>query len=216
MVPPRLLPRYFFSDECLRQRLASPVEYVVGTLRSLDVRWPATEAVGRLNAMGQTLLAPPNVKGWDGEEKWINSRTWAARIDFARTIAELAGGNEFDSTLDLGRVVPPDLNDPVKVIDRLADVLLQGDLSDETRRELVKVLTSTEVFQAATGVRGRRPRSTLRLGRLHPRIGTILQDKDKSSNWSPMKPFRDDEGTCNERTRRALGVAPACRNMLTE
>jgi hypothetical protein len=196
------LSRYFFSDECLRQRLASPVEYVVGTLRTLDVRWPATEAVGRLSAMGQTLLAPPNVKGWDGEEKWINSSTWAARIDFARTIAELAGGNEFDSTLDLGRVVPPDLNDPVKVIDRLADVLLQGDLSDETRRELVKVLTSTGTDP---GDDAAAKMTTLSLGRLQLMIGTV-KDKDKEPDPVPDDAFRDDEGTRNERTRRVLGV----------
>ncbi len=33
-------------------------------------------------AMGQEILQPPNVKGWDGDEKWINTATLFNRYNF--------------------------------------------------------------------------------------------------------------------------------------
>jgi len=32
--------------------------------------------------MGQDLLNPPSVKGWDGGDAWINTNTLGARVDF--------------------------------------------------------------------------------------------------------------------------------------
>ena len=65
--------KFFFSAACRRTRIASPVELVIGTCRSLGVRLPCQELYTRMAGMGQDLFAPPNVKGWDGEKKWINA-----------------------------------------------------------------------------------------------------------------------------------------------
>ena len=92
--------------------------------------------------MDQRLFAPPNVKGWDGEQKWINSSTWAARIDCARTIAQLDAEGGFGADLDIHRFVPANLKDPVRVIDTLAAVLLQDDLPAEARRDLAEFLVT--------------------------------------------------------------------------
>ena len=61
---------------------------------------------------GPALLAPPNVKGWDGEQKWINSSTWAARVDCARTIAQLDAEGGFGADLDIQPFVPANQKDP--------------------------------------------------------------------------------------------------------
>ena len=161
--------RYFYSADCYRTRLSSPAEYVVGTLRTLHVRWPAEEAVGRLDAMDQKLLAPPNVKGWDGERAWINSNTWAARVAFGRDIAELAGEGDFAPDLDIGKVVPPGLKAPARVVDRLAAVLLQGDLPAEARRSLAAFVVANDegpqpdAFRDDDGFRADRTRKALGL-----------------------------------------------------
>jgi uncharacterized protein (DUF1800 family) len=61
----------------------SPVEFVVGSLRQLDIHpadlRPAALVVRRL---GQDLFAPPNVRGWPGGDSWINSSTLLARRQF--------------------------------------------------------------------------------------------------------------------------------------
>jgi hypothetical protein len=92
--------------------------------------------------MDQRLLAPPNVKGWDGEQKWINSSTFAARVDFARTIALLDAEGGFGSDLDIDRFVPPSLKDPARIIDTLAALLFQDDFPPEARRDLAEFLVT--------------------------------------------------------------------------
>ncbi len=145
--------RYFFSPACYRSRIASPAEFVVGTVRGLGVRWVASEMAGQLNSMGQTLLAPPNVKGWDGEKRWINSSTWAARTACAGTIARLETGGPFGANLDPSALVPDSLREPAEVVDRLAEILLQGDLAPGTRRELAEYLATTEDGQSSHSFR---------------------------------------------------------------
>jgi len=135
--------RYFYSPACYRTRIATPAEFVVGTVRSLGVRWAAGEIVERMKAMGQDLFAPPNVKGWDGEKKWINSSTWAARTASALAIAKLESDSPHAANLDLAALVPDSLREPVEIVDRLADLLLQGDLGPESRRELADFLVAT-------------------------------------------------------------------------
>jgi uncharacterized protein (DUF1800 family) len=61
----------------------SPIDLVVGTLHQFDMKPPyampfAVAAAG----MGQNLFAPPNVKGWPGQETWINTSTLLARKQF--------------------------------------------------------------------------------------------------------------------------------------
>ena len=136
--------RYFYSSACYRARIASPAEYAIGAIRTLDVRWGAPEVVEALGRMDQTLLMPPNVKGWDGEQKWINSSTWAARLDFARTLSLLDSDNGFGAHLDIERFVPAELKDPSRIVDALAEVLLQGELPDEARNVLAGFLVTTD------------------------------------------------------------------------
>src|SRR5487761_1413409 len=117
--------QYFFSDACLRSRIASPAEFVIGIVRTLNVRQPALDLVEQLNAMGQELLAPPNVKGWDGEEKWINSTTLAARLSYARSVP--------DPHCPIEELLGADNKSPVDIVEKLSQILLQGELSPETR-----------------------------------------------------------------------------------
>ena len=136
--------RYFFSTACYRTRISSPAEFVVGTTRTLSVRWASPELVGRMATMGQVLYAPPNVKGWDGETKWINSSTLAARSAFGSEIANLAEEGPFAATLDLARLVPDSIREPSEVVDHLVAILFQGALPVATRRELAEFLVTRE------------------------------------------------------------------------
>jgi hypothetical protein len=72
----------------------SPIEFVVTAVRVSGGRLDATAAQGDLRAMGQDLLAPPNVKGWPGHLTWINTATWLSRVDAGRRLPFPAAGNE--------------------------------------------------------------------------------------------------------------------------
>jgi hypothetical protein len=138
------LSQYFFSEACHRRRIASPAEYVIGTARTLGVRMPAGELRDHMAAMGQELLAPPNVKGWDGEQKWVNSATWPARVEFANQIAQLDGESDFSQDLPLEDRVPLDQTDPAETVNRLTDLLAQGEISPEVRTDLAEFLVMTD------------------------------------------------------------------------
>ncbi|MDB5353008.1 MAG: hypothetical protein JWN86_4255 [Planctomycetota bacterium] len=134
------LSEYFHSETCFRARISSPAELVVGTVRTLGARWPGAEIVGRMNAMGQELFAPPNVKGWDGETRWINSSTWSERTQFADTISTLECGTGLLPGFDLSRIVPSDMKDTVAIVGRLVSVLMQDDLPAETTTKIAAFL----------------------------------------------------------------------------
>jgi uncharacterized protein (DUF1800 family) len=78
----------FYAAETRGTLVRSPADLVVGTLRTLAIvpanMRPYAVACA---SMGQTLLAPPNVKGWPGGDAWINTGTLLARKQFLERIA---------------------------------------------------------------------------------------------------------------------------------
>jgi uncharacterized protein (DUF1800 family) len=83
----------------IEARVLSPVEFVVGHLRTLGARANAKRVAEEVARLGQALLRPPSVKGWDGEDAWIHSASMIARIDCAGRLASGADAGvalEFD------------------------------------------------------------------------------------------------------------------------
>ena len=70
--------------------IRGPVEYIVGAVRTLGQ--PPLDAKAVLNLagiagkMGQTLLQPDTVKGWDGGREWINDTTLLLRMQVAAAL----------------------------------------------------------------------------------------------------------------------------------
>src|SRR5262249_5522179 len=109
------LSDFFRSEKSLFARVKMPAELVAGTARlSGDYRLPAP-GVERLSAacgyMGQDLLNPPSVKGWDGGLAWINTGLLMERVNFAaQELGDLAkpGVQAFVDTLgEGGAPLPP-------------------------------------------------------------------------------------------------------------
>jgi uncharacterized protein (DUF1800 family) len=97
LVKTMLMSRHFYSGYAFRQRIKGPVEYVLGAVQAVyrpfaesesDYRpLPQQALVGWLEAMGQRLFAPPNVKGWPGAQSWLNTATVLERDNFAEALA---------------------------------------------------------------------------------------------------------------------------------
>ena len=125
-----------------------PVDYVISTLRLLGMRLKGRDQhveggsfVGifdELSNMGQVLLDPPSVFGWDWETSWISSATLLARYGFARDLISSRGKSAFrpDQLVDVG------LTDPGEIVDAVTDVLgVQDQLTAAERTTLVDYLT---------------------------------------------------------------------------
>ncbi len=74
----------FYAQENLRTQIKSPVQWLIGSARMLEVDVPPGEVASRMLAsLGQNLFAPPNVKGWDGGTAWISTNTLMSRYNLA-------------------------------------------------------------------------------------------------------------------------------------
>ena len=89
---------YFYSEEVQGSLIKSPLELVLGSIRSLEGKANLQSAAQLLAELGQDVFEPPTVKGWEGGRLWVSSATLLQRANFA---AELTKGN------DLGPIHDP-------------------------------------------------------------------------------------------------------------
>ena len=173
-----LRSRHFYSVFAHRQRVKGPVEYTVGLLRGLEAKMPG-EAVGlslpaATQELGQTLFAPPSVKGWDGGQAWLNTATVLARHNLAWRLLQGAGGphavrlspaalvNRHARSGDAGKqtaflldlLVQPDAGEVddrarAKLTEFLAEGKPQGAALDRRIREAAHAVATMPLFQMA-------------------------------------------------------------------
>ncbi|MFT4047863.1 MAG: DUF1800 domain-containing protein [Solimonas sp.] len=65
----------------------SPVEFVVGAVRSLALPLSPRSVALASDEMGQGLFNPPNVRGWPGGDDWISSAALLARRQFVLSLS---------------------------------------------------------------------------------------------------------------------------------
>ncbi len=75
-----LTSQAFWSADNRGALIKSPVDLVVGTLRTFDIHpVDLRPAVFAAASLGQNPFSPPNVKGWPGGDAWINTSTLLGR-----------------------------------------------------------------------------------------------------------------------------------------
>jgi hypothetical protein len=94
-----LLAPAFRSDASYRSLVKSPAEFIVGALKVAGLGGTPPWAVESMGRMGQTLFAPPTVKGWDGGAAWLSAGALLERMRFAAKLAPEA--RAVDATLAL-------------------------------------------------------------------------------------------------------------------
>ena len=131
-----------FKAEAARYaRIKSPAEMVVGTMRLAGpIELPSDEifdAQGVCANMGQSLMRPPSVEGWQGGDEWINTGAYVQRVNFASRILN-----------DPNKIGVRDIIERVKkrcggesmssedMVDLCLDVLGPVDVIDSTRQGL--------------------------------------------------------------------------------
>ena len=83
----------FYADSVVRTQVKSPVQWLVGSVRTLERELPPPLVSSQLlRNLGQELLMPPNVKVWDGGLSWITTNNLLSRYNEAAMLV-LAEGN---------------------------------------------------------------------------------------------------------------------------
>lgn len=75
----------FYSAKAMGTQIKSPVQWLLATAKAVDMtRLPGRGAISLLTQLGQNLLEPPSVKGWDGGRTWISTNTLLLRQNAAK------------------------------------------------------------------------------------------------------------------------------------
>jgi uncharacterized protein (DUF1800 family) len=144
----------FYSAPAWRTQIKSPAQLVVGTARLLGIQTDPRALAVAMRLLGQDLLAPPTVKGWDGGETWINTNTLLMRYNLSRYFltGELPGRGGGAGTPPrglrqlreaapqhaLGTLIPTEIAvEPAKVVNVLVSRLLQAPLETKARQWLI-------------------------------------------------------------------------------
>lgn len=93
------LSEHFYSPRFLNEQIKSPAQLVVGAIRSLNtpVR-DLTILSDAMDKMGQNILLPPSVKGWEGGRAWINTSTMFIRQNVMAFLVSGRTPKGFDPT----------------------------------------------------------------------------------------------------------------------
>jgi uncharacterized protein (DUF1800 family) len=127
-----------------------PTDYVVTTLRLLGMKLKGTDqkinfsndtmAQTYLENMGQVLLAPPSVFGWDWEASWLSSSTLLARYQFATDV--IAARGKGVTAFRPEKLIDLTLTDPGAIVDTVTTLLGVDDQFTATERSaLITYLT---------------------------------------------------------------------------
>lgn len=106
-----------------------PVDYVVTVMRAFKMQFRQTKydlyingdfyanIHNNLEQMGQLILEPPSVFGWDWEAAWLSSATLLSRFEFARNATNAYGSGRMrfhpEKLIDLDLTAPADIVDAV-------------------------------------------------------------------------------------------------------
>ena len=147
----------FYSAPAYRALVKSPAELVVGTARVLGAETDGRGLPQSMNQMGQQLFNPSNVAGWPGGPAWLTSGTWLARLNFANhVVASLGPTSAIQQIAQLAKRAAPvhvpsptdNAKTPVEIADRLASLLLDGQISPAQRQVLVAYATNATAASA--------------------------------------------------------------------
>lgn len=116
----------FYREEVLGNRVAGPIEYLVGMARRLDLTPPQVWLSYGSRLLGQELFFPPSVKGWDEGMAWITTASLMQRGNLAGIlvgavqVADVLEEEPVESMADLD--VKAEKNKPTGLLKRLKKI----------------------------------------------------------------------------------------------
>ncbi len=132
----------FYGEQTMASQIKSPVQLVIGTLRDLGIKDISFSALGSaVSGMGQELFGPPNVKGWEGGQFWVNANRVFVRYNGVADLVERAVVPNKPRGLDVVAALEgQNLKTSEDVVKYLAKSCFVRSLDDAKIKELVNQL----------------------------------------------------------------------------
>jgi uncharacterized protein (DUF1800 family) len=146
----------FLSPQAFHGLIKQPVDFVVGSLKSLDVQNIGPDVTQVLRRMGQDLLNPPDVSGWKGGAAWINSSTLFERFNWSDKLS-MGRDSSKPYFADIpGQIGANNLDSLDALVDFYLGLFVDGDATPEARQALIDYLGATAPGDSAgVDVKGR-------------------------------------------------------------
>jgi hypothetical protein len=131
----------FFDPANVGNAIKNPVEFVVGSVRSLnaplsDVQTYADAAAG----MGMDIYNPPDVSGWALGEGWISTYTLLERIRLVRGLVGQGRGGTVCG-LDTAKIIKDEfMSENDELVDHFSVRFLHRKAPDKLRKTLSEFL----------------------------------------------------------------------------
>lgn len=127
----------FYAPGVRRNQIKGPVQLLAQLGRSLEIPAPAPPVwINGTRQLGQTLFAPPSVKGWDGGSAWITASTLARRYSLTEQILRSR------NLVDINRILPDRTLSRREVRESLFDRFYLDPLRPEDRARIDHHLAS--------------------------------------------------------------------------
>jgi hypothetical protein len=105
----------FYATERVSEQIKSPAVLAVGAVRSLNTPTRDLSIIlDAMDLMGQNLLFPPSVKGWDGGRSWINTSTLYVRQNLLSFLLTGKKPTGYDALADEQKYDPMPLLEPLR------------------------------------------------------------------------------------------------------
>jgi len=147
---------YFHSEEIRGAKIKNPVEFIVQVMRQFNVATPDFNYMRQTaEQLEQKLFDPPNVSGWDGDKRWINTTTLPARNIFTDSVVEgeKPNGSELTFQINLINYVRtfPDSESAEALVNDVTKIFIQFPLSEKRKNYLLEtLLDGAEVYDWST------------------------------------------------------------------
>jgi uncharacterized protein (DUF1800 family) len=126
------LSEEFYSERARGQHIKSPVELMVGAVRTLGLRNVDYGSIDwQIQNMGMTLFQPPNVSGWEEGRYWISANRVLLRYNGVANLVE-------QPQVDVVALVQGKARTPGELVDFLAGACLTVELNPGQRTALVE------------------------------------------------------------------------------
>jgi uncharacterized protein (DUF1800 family) len=141
----------FLSPQAFHAQIKQPVDYVLGSLKALNVQNIGPDATQVLRRMGQDLLNPPDVSGWHGGPAWINSTTLFERFNWGDRLAMGRDASKPYFADVPGQIQAHAIGSSDGLVDYYLGLFVDGDVTPEARQALIDYLSAPDPLALDNG-----------------------------------------------------------------
>ncbi len=141
----------FFSQYSIGRKVRSPVELAIGLLRCLEGSTNSFNLAEAMQTLGQGLMYPPSVKGWDGGRTWINSSTLLGRSNLLKTLFN-GEKTRFGKQPLQDYFTSKGRNDPRSIVDYIETLMFAVPVTDQVKKRIEILMKPENATNLAEGL----------------------------------------------------------------